>query len=93
MLAPMCLYSQAKINGKVFTKSEYKITNATVIVHPDEKKVDVNKDGSFVLENLTPGEKEIIVSALNFDDESQRFVWSAKDTTILFQLSLKLIIY
>ena len=89
MLSPMGLYAQAKINGKVFTKSEDKITSATVLVHPDEKKVDVNPDGSFVLENITPGEKEIIVSALNFDDETQRFVWNAKDTTILFQLSLK----
>ena len=41
------------------------------------------------MENLTPGEKEIIVSALNFDDESQRLSWNAKDTIILFQLSLK----
>jgi iron complex outermembrane recepter protein len=89
MLSPMSLYAQAKINGKVFTKSEDKITNASVLVHPDEKKVDVNPDGSFVLENLTPGAKEIIVSAPNFDDESQRFVWNSNDTTVIFQLSLK----
>ncbi len=89
MLSPMGLYAQAKINGKVFIKSEDKISGATVLVHPNEKKVSVNPDGSFVLENLLPGEKEIVVSAPNFDDESQRFVWNTKDTTLLFQLSLK----
>jgi iron complex outermembrane receptor protein len=86
LLSPMCLFSQARINGKIFTKSEDKISGAIVLVHPDEKKVEVQADGSFVVEGLSPGEKELVISTSYFEQESIRFVCGSKDTTFSIQL-------
>ncbi len=89
IFSPMCLYSQAKINGKFFSMSEDKILGATVLVRPDEKKVDVNSDGSFSLDNIMLGEKQLEFFAPGFDLKVQYFRLTTSDTSLLVQLFLK----
>lgn len=88
LFSPLCLFSQAKISGKVFTKSEDKFAGLTIILHPDEKQPSIDADGNFVLENVTPGEKELVINAVGFESERRKFKLSSSDTSLQVQMFL-----
>lgn len=83
------MFSQAKIQGKVFTKSEDKINGLNVVIHPDEKHPSIDSEGNYVFENVTLGDKEIVFQAFGFETEVEKFTLSTTDTTINIQLFLK----
>jgi hypothetical protein len=74
-LLPFACFAQFKVTGRVINQTNGKpVPDASVFINNTSIGAKAGADGSFTLNNLTPGQYDFVVSALGYERYSKTIV-------------------
>ncbi|MCO5935331.1 carboxypeptidase-like regulatory domain-containing protein [Mucilaginibacter sp. RB4R14] len=83
--------AQSVISGKVLTGSNNPVAKASVFLNNATFGTATNDDGTFTLRGVKPGQYDLIVSAIGFEEYTQKVMVGSATTNLAITLTTKVL--
>jgi hypothetical protein len=83
IILPLGCFAQVTISGRILNQADTKpVANASVFLSNSSTGTKTNSDGAFILQNVTPGKYDLIISIIGFETYRQSIMVSGSHITL-----------